>query len=852
MASMVRTYRITSISIAGLLIAAVLFVLPLPVLNLHYEVDLGPDVDTNQQISFFFDKNEGYDSSSQQTAEPVNGKVDIHVDPLNQDSQSLRILIPSERTFPQSFSATVHLGDAVSYPVREFAQDRIACKTNTDIGTQCTLSADQLDEIRHAAAMRSAVKIPLFALLIIAYLGMVLRLTACARLPRTLFVAGIVTVLLVAGFLGGLWANKRPASRTVSYTDGMTAVDVSAGDELVRDIPLNQGTIQEIRLPMAIDPFVEPTDESNDAYAAVYDSQHMFHDRYGITVTGSDGVQLFDGMAEPDMVDWNQPDSIVIPVNVKVSDGDSWSVSVKRLDNNPQTTLKFYADSGDALAADIEYSALPYRELISLIILLFVAMIIIDMVIFRYARNAVTRSLCCMANYVVLLGYACFQFLIYHRYVGGFPDERAHLSYVAFLKLHPDVVPNFYEMPLYDDSVPGVLDTSSNLGFNYLGHPPLFYQILNILGGMTVDGNQVIYSLTRLRCLSFGIALIGIMLIFYVGLTRIRHIPMLHLLFGLMVISPPNMIYSVSGVSNDSLTVLGVAVFLLGIVRFMEKRYGFATYGIVAMGISITVLAKLTAGLIVALVAVMAIGYTLIDRQRRRAVFTRSFFAAASIYMIPLAYFAYIYIRFHTVQPTIKKMAYEQFVNSVFYVPVNDRSSMGVGAYIIQYLSGFLNTWQTLAGHVYSGKPDAPLYALDRIGVMAVLLAPLLVLAVRGCRSAKLTYLRFGILATCIVIAYQLINGVNSYMSNGYTGGYSSRYYGCVTCLFAFAIIWLICHYFTIGNPRIESESDTGKQYAEPIPLTNYGTCLCILLILLLAYDGFIGSVLYYIDGMIA
>ena len=57
-----------------------------------------------------------------------------------------------------------------------------------------------------------------------------------------------------------------------------------------------------------------------------------------------------------------------------------------------------------------------------------------------------------------------------------------------------------------------------------------------------------------------------------------RRIPILHMLYGLILISAPNMIYVISGVSNDALTMPAVAIFMLGIIRFYEKKYNILTY----------------------------------------------------------------------------------------------------------------------------------------------------------------------------------------------------------------------------------------------------------------------------------
>lgn len=48
--------------------------------------------------------------------------------------------------------------------------------------------------------------------------------------------------------------------------------------------------------------------------------------------------------------------------------------------------------------------------------------------------SGLAKRIMCGLNYLIALGYACYQFQMYRRYLQGFPDEQAHVSYIVSLK----------------------------------------------------------------------------------------------------------------------------------------------------------------------------------------------------------------------------------------------------------------------------------------------------------------------------------------------------------------------------------------------------------------------------------
>ena len=486
-----------------------------------------------------------------------------------------------------------------------------------------------------------------------------------------------------------------------------------------------------------------------------------------------------------------------------------------------------------------------YRRVITLLLFVFFILIIANYVIGSRCNQLAKRAVA-IIDYGAVLIYAIFQFPLFTRYLGGFPDEQAHISYIAFLKYYGGVIPNFADMHIYNNDSAGILMYQPNQ-FNYLGHPPLYYQIMKLFGGLNIIGDSVTYNLTYLRLLSFCIGLLGIAIIFYIGFTRISPIPLLHLLFAVVVIAPANLIYGLCGISNDSLALLTVSVFTLGIVRFYEKKYNIWTYLLIAVGISTTLLTKLTAGLIVVVMSVLVVGYTLLVDKKASTILCKPFFATAPIYLIPAGYFAALYMKFHTIQPGYPEFAYKEYINSHMYVPNDDRQVMAITEYVQYFFTRFLGTWYSISGHVEVPRNGIKPFDISTIGMLLILLVPLTVFLYA--RSKAQRFLSMGTCSVLVVILYQFNSASKGFYNNGYLGGIQSRYYLCAIGFFALALIWMVSHLVVHNsagdlcykNPQIEN--------ADIPRLSSIGTLVCISLSTLLLCEN-LASFLYQADAI--
>lgn len=500
----------------------------------------------------------------------------------------------------------------------------------------------------------------------------------------------------------------------------------------------------------------------------------------------------------------------------------------------------------------------PYRQAITLLIVLLLMLMSVNYFVGAKGSGLAKRIMCGL-NYLIALGYACYQFQMYRRYLQGFPDEQAHVSYIVSLKRGGGIIPDFAHMRIYPYAGTHAMNLTGNTQFNYLGHPPLYYRIMEFLGGVHIVGNEATFNLSLLRAISFGIGLLGFVLIFYIGFTRITAIPLLHLLFASIVIAPVNLIYGLSGVSNDTLALLTVSIFALGIIRFFEKRYNWKTFLLIAIGVSTTVLTKLTAGMLVVVMSVLVVGYTMFAERNPKKILCPAFYISTPIYLLPIAYFVTLYAKFHTIQPGFANMAYTEYVNSAMYTP-NDKRDNGmlVVDAVQSFLERFLATWYSVAGHAPVPRPDMKAYDITNIGVILVFLVPLTVFFFARSRAQR--FLSLAASSVLLVIIYQFIGVAKSYYINGRFGGYSSRYFLCAISFFALAIIWMIVRYFVTPKTIIGTDAESSKKSCAVLEyhqtqsgqLTRLGTSIVLGLVLLLFMDGFIYSFLYQADQISA
>lgn len=386
----------------------------------------------------------------------------------------------------------------------------------------------------------------------------------------------------------------------------------------------------------------------------------------------------------------------------------------------------------------------------------------------------------------------------YARYVGRFPDESDHISYIAYLEKTNALIPNFKNMMLLvlqqgagGDTYHGQYVFGSVL--NQLGHPPLYYQFMRLAHGVVLQNGVFVIHIVRLRLLSLFLASLGLLLAFYIGWTRIAHVPMLHLLYAVICTSVPMFAYVSAGVNNDTMAYVTFNLYLLGFLRYTERKTDIGTYLLISAGITLSLLTKSTAALVAIGSLALYLLYCMICRKDLQFFRRRQFWVTLPIYLVAALYLFTVKWETGSFQPTLSSLDWQQFVNSSFYVAPANRQHMDFGAYFYYFFHGFFLTWSGIASHVSLTKSDA-LWAIDQIGLLLLFVLPLFLIVrskhglERKWHSANLLFIYCTLL---IVIFLQFFRAYWQFSHvSGYLGGCQSRYYLCAVPMLSLCITW--------------------------------------------------------------
>lgn len=162
------------------------------------------------------------------------------------------------------------------------------------------------------------------------------------------------------------------------------------------------------------------------------------------------------------------------------------------------------------------------------------------------------------------------------------PDEWAHITHVREVASGERLIPDYADSRVLPDEVRG----------NYLGHPPLYYSALGMLG--RIAGWDAVEDVRNYRAASAALVAIGLLLWLLIsralGFGRAWAIPIC-----LSVNAIPMFPYLAGSVNNDTLAYLAVAIAMFGVVRI--PRWPRAAYYLGAAGLLVALLTKATAGL---------------------------------------------------------------------------------------------------------------------------------------------------------------------------------------------------------------------------------------------------------------
>lgn len=460
-----------------------------------------------------------------------------------------------------------------------------------------------------------------------------------------------------------------------------------------------------------------------------------------------------------------------------------------------------------------------------------VALLITACILFDKENKA--SKIVIIAVYVFATLFSIGKMAFYNERVAYFPDESAHISYVAYLDKTNDFIPEYEEVPMsypIHEYTETATTAFANGTVNNLRHPPLYYHLLRLSNAIEFkDENTYTVDLDKIRFFSMAIGLSALILIFYIGYSRLKKIPIIHLLYSTIVISVPMMCYGLAGVNNDTLCLFTVTLTVLGLLRYVENKRNFLTYFIIALGVTSTVLTKMTAGIVAVIAAIGVLVIFMIKEKSWRGIFNWRFLITLPIYVTALAFYMLMIFKYGSLQPSLHVLSEEYAYSTGFYLPVEQRTVQSLWQYLTYFVGMFFKTWSGVASGISLLKGSF----FEGMAFTLIWFIPLLLLL----KSSKKTAYKYPILTTYIglfaAFALQLVNGYNGLLTRGYLGGFQSRYYLCAILIFAFAAAVLLQKFLA---QKVENNT-TNKKVA---------ICVSVIFVGLLTYGDFVYFLLNY------
>jgi 4-amino-4-deoxy-L-arabinose transferase-like glycosyltransferase len=176
--------------------------------------------------------------------------------------------------------------------------------------------------------------------------------------------------------------------------------------------------------------------------------------------------------------------------------------------------------------------------------------------------------------------------------VAPFPipfDEHAHLSYVLYLAAGSPLLPDLDAMRLVD-----LADFGRWLEQrNHLNHPPGYYWLMALLA-QALPSEAVVLGL---RLANVALSTAAVAVTFWIA-RRAGWSPAAQLSFLALVVFVPTLPVLGGIISNDNLALLGGVLGCAGAFVLLQGERGWRPWCLMALGLFLAALAKLTAGLL--------------------------------------------------------------------------------------------------------------------------------------------------------------------------------------------------------------------------------------------------------------
>ena len=394
--------------------------------------------------------------------------------------------------------------------------------------------------------------------------------------------------------------------------------------------------------------------------------------------------------------------------------------------------------------------------------------------------------------YGAALLYFVLKQLYYAVYVGGFPDQQVHLSYIVEMCRNPSLLPDFANLPVwYGTSWDGLTLYLYKLdeAVNYLGHPPLYYLIVALTGPVRFleDGGAALDYL-RVSLVSIAMTSCGAVLVFRMGYRYLKsRSPFVHALFAAAAATLPELGYVGGGASNDNLAFLAFAVFFTGIMRYdREDKTDLKTYLLLGTGFLLGSFSKMTMAMIMLVMLIVILVMSVIRTKSLKLITNRRFLITLPCYLLFLAYEIVIYRRYGGFQPSLAAIAPAFYETSVFYVAPENRVPMTFLQYLVRFAGGIGHSWSSIyndPGSAFSLAVHNGVFGIVYWVPVAAALAAATVQLIRRKADRYTIPAVLGFLGT---MSYHVVSGWSGFLKSGYAGGAQARYYLPLMIAFAF------------------------------------------------------------------
>ncbi len=351
---------------------------------------------------------------------------------------------------------------------------------------------------------------------------------------------------------------------------------------------------------------------------------------------------------------------------------------------------------------------------------------------------------------------------------GPFPipfDEHAHLSYVLHLAAGSPLLPDLDAMRLVDlGNFARWLDQP-----NYLNHPPGFYWLMALLAQAPIpDGALVLL----LRLANAALSSAAVAVAFWMA-ARSGWPAAAQLSFMALVVFVPTLPVLGGIVSNDNLALLGGVVGCAGAFVLLQGERGWRPWTLMAVGLLLAGLAKLTAGLLCGLL--LAIVLARLVRQQGPGVLSGAGLCALAL-AAALASVPYLAFWLSHGSPAPMTEGLQALLQArLAETGASPAERLSPGAYLGHFLLSLLVYW----------PPSTPASRLELVLLAAPLLTFLLCLAgvglafrgPAGAAEPTRALVACGALALLALMLIHLAFAYRLHLETGWQRAVHPRYY---------------------------------------------------------------------------